>query len=201
MASKLETQAVLDALGHGILIFSSDGKLAQHNSVAGTILGTDLKIIKDQGWSSAAALFDTDLQMEDRVDEVRKKALASERPVRFHIYRSGEHISCHAAAVTGDNGEVFTMLTLDVADWEVVGSVINKFREEMREAVQSTKGHIDLINRTMTADKDKDDAATQKISRKIGWFHPADWHSHEPGSTPDGNAGTPGRYSHRQNPR
>lgn len=170
MAAKLETQAILDALGHGVLIFSSDGKLVQHNTMAGTILGTDLKIIKDQGWSSASALFDTDLQLEDRVDEVRKKALASERPVRFHIYRSGEYISCHAAAVTGDKGEVFTMLTLDVADWEVVGSVIDKFRTEMKDAVQSTRGHIDLINRTMGADKDKEDSATQKISRKIGGF-------------------------------
>ncbi|MCU0513091.1 MAG: HAMP domain-containing histidine kinase [Anaerolineae bacterium] len=167
MAAKLEAQAVLDALGHGILIFSSDGKLIQHNVMAGTLLGTDLKIIREQGWNSAAALFDTDLLPEERVDEIRKKALSAERPVRFHIFRSGEYVPCTAATITDAGGEVALMLTLDVPDWDVVSSVIDKFRVEMRDAVQSTRGHIDLINRTIGSDQDP---AAARIIRRIGGF-------------------------------
>src|SRR5688500_13968963 len=69
--AKLESQAILDALGHGVLIFSSDGKLDQHNITAATILGTDLNVIKTEGWSMAAELFDTGLQaMDMRLDTV-----------------------------------------------------------------------------------------------------------------------------------
>ena len=65
MAIKLETQAILDALGHGVLIFASDGKLVQHNIMAGTILGTDLNVIKSEGWAMALELFDTGTQPMD----------------------------------------------------------------------------------------------------------------------------------------
>jgi two-component system sensor histidine kinase SenX3 len=171
MALKLETQAILDALGHGVLIFSSDGKLVQHNIMAGTILGTDLNVIKSEGWSMALELFDTGLQSMDlKLDAVKEKALASERPVRFKIYRSGAYIPCWAAALNGDDGEVYTMLTLDVPDWELVSNVIDRFRTEMRDAVDSTVGHINLINRTMGMDKDTQDQTSIKLARRIGGF-------------------------------
>jgi signal transduction histidine kinase len=168
MAEQLEAQAVLDALGHGVLIFTNDGKLIQHNRMAGTLLGQDLKLIQKEGWRSAAALFDTDLDIANRIDEVRKRALQSDRAVRFHIFRGGEYVPCWATVVTGKDGEVLTMLTLDVADWEVIGEVLAKFRMEMRDAVDSTRGHIDLINRTMKTDDT--DSASAKLNRRIGGF-------------------------------
>ncbi len=168
MAAEFDTQSLLDAIGHGILIFASDGRLIQHNVVAGTILGTDLKRIKDEGWKLAAGLFDTGLAIDMRVDEVRKKALESGRPVRFHIFRSGEYIPCWASAITASNGDIHTLLMLDMPDWEAVGSVIDRFRSELREAVDSTRGHISLISKTIQ--KQGDDAATAKIARRIGGF-------------------------------
>jgi PAS domain-containing protein len=172
MTAALTTQTVLDALGHGVLVFASDGKLLHHNVMAGTILGKDLKLIKDEGWRSAAQLFEADLQQEGRtiepLDEVRKRALQSERPIRFHIYRSGEYVPCWASAVPSEGGEVCTMLTIDVPDWEVVGTVLDKFRSEMKEAVDSTRGHVELITRTLKSDKD--DEATAKLGRRIGGF-------------------------------
>jgi Histidine kinase-, DNA gyrase B-, and HSP90-like ATPase len=171
MVLKLETQAILDALGHGVLIFASDGKLVQANIMAGTILGTDLNVIKSEGWAMALELFDTGVQPLDlKLEIVKEKALASERPIRFKVYRSGAYIPCWAAALNGSDGEVYTMLTLDVPDWDLVSNVIDRFRTEMRDAVDSTIGHINLISRTLGADKDKQDAATSKIARRIGGF-------------------------------
>lgn len=168
MAAQFESQSILDAVGHGILIFASDGRLVQHNLMAGTILGTDLKRIKDEGWKLAAELFDTGVAIDMRVDEVRKKALESGRPVRFHIFRSGEYIPCWAAALTAEDGDIHTLLTLDVPDWEAVGSVIDRFRSELREAIDSTRGHISLISKTIQ--QQGDDAATAKIARRISGF-------------------------------
>ena len=55
--------------------------------------------------------------------------------MRFKIYRSGAYVPCWAAALNGEDGEVYTMLTLDVLDWELVSNVIDRFRTEMRDAV------------------------------------------------------------------
>lgn len=171
MAIKLETQAILDALGHGVLIFASDGKLVQYNIMSATILGTDLNVIKSEGWSMALELFDTGVQPLDlKLDVAREKALTSERPIRFKIYRSGAYVPCWAAALNGTDGEVYLMLTLDVPDWDLVSNVIDRFRTEMRDAVDSTIGHINLINRTMGMDKPEQDPASAKIARRIGGF-------------------------------
>lgn len=169
MTVTIETQTVLDALGHGVLIFSSDGKLIQHNIMAGTILGTDLNVIKSEGWVMATELFDIGLQSVDlRMETVKEMAMKSERPIRFKIYRSGAYIPCWAAAVNTTSGEVMTMLTLDSTDWEIVSNVIDRFRNEMRETVESTVGHINLINRTLKGKNDDD--ATLKIAKRIGGF-------------------------------
>ncbi len=167
MTLPLDSQAVLDSLGHGVLIFANDGKLVQHNRTVGTILGTDLKVLKDEGWKGATALFDIDLDMEDRLDEVRKKAMQSERPIRFHVFRAGEYIPCWASALTADGGDVYLVLTLDVPDWSVVGNVVERFRKEMREAVDSTRGHIQLIQRTL---KNHKDPAAAQVAKSVSGF-------------------------------
>jgi signal transduction histidine kinase len=170
MAVNLETQAVLDALGHGVLIFDNSGKLVQYNMMAGTILGTDLNVIKTQGWTAAIELFDTGLEAFDmRMASVKEQAMQSARPIRFKIYRSGAYIPCWAAAINGESGEVYTMLTLDVPDWELVSNVIDRFRNEMHEAVDSTSGHMRLIARALQVNEDTQDAAA-RIARRIGGF-------------------------------
>lgn len=171
MSDNVQTQAVLDALGHGVLIFSSDGKLIQHNVIAGAILGRDLNMIKSQGWSIAAELFDTHTESIDlRLDKVREQALVSDRPVRFKIYRSGAYIPCWASALNADNGDVYTVLTIDVPDWSIIANVINRFQREMAELVDSTKGHMRLISRTLQLDAEEQDASTARISKRIGGF-------------------------------
>jgi signal transduction histidine kinase len=128
-----------------------------------------LNIIKSDGWSMATELFDTGLQAVDlRLNVVKEQALKADRPIRFKIYRSGAYIPCWAAPVTAPNGSVYMMITLDIPDWEIVSNVIDRFRGEMREAVESTTGHINLINKTLHQ-KDHDEA-TAKIARRLGGF-------------------------------
>lgn len=155
--SKLDLQAVLDGLGQGILIFDSDGKLIFDNLAARTVLGTDRNVIHSEGWSAVSVLFNTGVNNPDEnIDSIREKALKAERPVRFHIYRSGQYVPCWAAAVTGEDGVVHTMITLDAPDWYLLTDVISYFRKEMKEAVDTAKGHVDIIDATIERYKTED---------------------------------------------
>jgi two-component system sensor histidine kinase SenX3 len=169
VAKQVSTQALLDGLGHAALLFAADGKLLHSNIAAGTMLGTDLHLIRAEGWAAAVTLFDADIQKsENTLTEIRKRALSSDRPVRFNTLRNGEYVPCSASAVATDDGDVQTLLMLDVTDWGVVGSVLDRFNKEMHETVESTIGHISLIVRTLYG-KD-DDPAAAKIARRLGGF-------------------------------
>lgn len=166
---KLNLQVVLDGMGQGILLFASDGKLELHNRAAGRILGTDLNLIRDQGWEAAVALFNTGLKNpEDMVTAIRDQALESENPVRFRIYRQGEYVPCWAAAISGEDGSIYLLITIDVPDWSMVTDVIDRFRKEMSDAVNSTLGHINLINKTIDSQGDTDE--DRKLGKRIGGF-------------------------------
>ena len=86
------------------------------------------------------------------------------------VYRSGAYIPCWATAINQSDGEVYTMLTLDVPDWELVSNVIDRFRAEMREAVDSTVGHMRLISRALEIDKVDKTSEAARIGRRIGGF-------------------------------
>lgn len=166
---KLDLQSVLDGLGQGVLLFSSDGKLKLENLAARTILGTDLAVLREKGWSAASVLFNAKQNSpDDTIDAVRTRALKSERPVRFHTYRSGAYIPCYAAAVQGENGEVYTMITLEISDWSALTGEIDRFQHEMREAIDATQGHVDLIEQSMKVLKPKD--TIDVLKRRIGGF-------------------------------
>ena len=49
---QLNTQAMLDGLGQGVLIFDSADHLVLDNLAARTILGSDLKLIRAEGWKA-----------------------------------------------------------------------------------------------------------------------------------------------------
>lgn len=169
MSNRLDLQVVLDGMGQGILIFSSDGRLVLHNRAAGTILGTDLALIRSNGWDSALSLFNTGIKNpEEMVADIRDRALESDGPVRFRIYRSGEYVPCWAAAILNEEGEVQLMITLDMPDWSMVTAVIDRFRKEMTDAVNSTMGHINLINKTIESQVETEE--DKKLSKRIGGF-------------------------------
>lgn len=170
MSANYDRQHLLDAIGHGILVFADDGALVLHNSVAGKILGTDLNVIKTKGWRIAEELFNVNIaDPEDYMVKVKARAFASEHPVRFHIFRSGQYVPCWASALPQPNGKFALLLTIDVPDWSIVTHLIDRFRDEMRDAVDSTLGHINIINHSINP-AEHDDEATAKVARRIGGF-------------------------------
>ncbi|RMF77231.1 MAG: sensor histidine kinase [Chloroflexi bacterium] len=143
-------QDILDGMGQGVLIFDSGNRLVMENLAARSILGVDLKSIREQGWTAASKHFNHMLKDDAETIEVRRsRAMSSPRPVRFHIFRSGEYIPCWMAAIHGAHGEVFTMITIDVPDWAVVTELIDQFRSEVVTAISTTQGHIGLIEQTI----------------------------------------------------
>lgn len=165
----LQSQAVIDGLGQGVLVFDTANRLVMENQAARTILGADLKLIRSEGWKAATVLFNTRLSDPDQsLDVIRAKALASERPVRFHAYRSGEHVPCWAAAIHGTGGEVYTMLTIDVPDWTALTELMEKYLEEVRDAVDSTAGHADLIMQSVA--RPKPNETVEQLGRRITGF-------------------------------
>ena len=166
-SSPLETDLILDGLGHAVLIFDSDGKLVKSNLAARTLLTIDIQKVQDEGWSILPMVFDIEQDTDD-FDTIRKNAMVSERPVRFHVLRSGEFIPGWASALTTKSGQVLTMLTLEVVDWKIVGSVIDRFRNEIQDAVDSTIGHVKLINKTI--ESLDPDASVETATKRIGGF-------------------------------
>lgn len=166
---KLSSQAALDGLGQGVLIFDSSDRLVLDNLAARTILGPDLKLIRSEGWKAASALFNTRLNDPDEtVEAVRKKALESARPVRFRTFRGGEYIPCWASAIHGDDSEVYTMITIDTPDWSAMTELIDRFRKEVEEAAGATQGHTELINQTIKRYKDQDNA--DQLGKRVSGF-------------------------------
>jgi signal transduction histidine kinase len=169
LEKQLNYQSVLDGLGHAVLIFDSQDRLILDNLAARTILGPDLKVIRASGWSAAATLFNSRLNNpEENVTTTRKKALESARPVRFHMYFSGEYIPCWAAAVHGASGEVFTMITIETLDWSAMTDLLSRFRDEVQTAASATKGHTDLILQTLKHTKPNE--TPEQISRRVSGF-------------------------------
>ncbi len=164
----LELTSVLDGLGQGILIFNGKGALLQDNLAARAILGKDINLIRADGWDAAATLFNTRLTNPDEmIEAVRERALESARPVRFYIYLSGEYLPCWASAIQAEDGEINIMITLDAPDWSAMSSLIDRFRLEMTDAIDSTQGHIRLITQTIA---NSSEPGADVIGKRIGGF-------------------------------
>ncbi|HLV37687.1 MAG TPA: ATP-binding protein [Spirillospora sp.] len=165
-----DSQAVLDGLGHGVLIFDENGRLIINNRTAETILGTDLRLIRSEGWTAAAVLFNSGQQEPGGgIDAVRQRALKSGQSERFRFYRAGEFIPCWVATVRSKTSAIHTMITLDSPDWTVVNDLIGRFRDQVDEAVEVTQGHIKLIN--LSISQMEPDAPVEALAKRIGGFN------------------------------
>ena len=171
MPDTLRLQDVLDGIGHGILIFDNDGNLTMHNRMAATRVGTDIKMMQSDGWKAAETLFnpynpDGDAQT---LSDVRSQANQSGRPVRFQILLRGEYIPCAAAAVPGEKGMMFTVITIDTQDWSALNDLVGMFRREVSDVVGATRGHIDIITNSMNMVNPED--PVKNLTRRIGGFN------------------------------
>ncbi|MEM6282263.1 MAG: HAMP domain-containing sensor histidine kinase [Chloroflexota bacterium] len=169
----LNMKDVLDGLGHGVLIFNGDGDLVQHNRAAGAMFGADWKLLRDQGWKAAEVLFkpyaignNTEVRP---LNDIRKEAVQSGRPVRFQILLRGEFVPCWASAVPAEKGELYAMLTIDAPDWSAMTDLVDVFRKEVKDTVAATRGHIDIITNSMGMVKPED--PVKNLTKRIGGFN------------------------------
>lgn len=164
----LDSQIIVEGLSQGILVFDSANRLVQENAAARAILGSDIKIIRNEGWSAAAILFNGRLTDPTRmIETVRDQAFDSSQPVRFHIFRSGERLPCWMSALRS-HSDTYTMITIEIPDWTAVSAVIEKYLEEVREVVAATDGHARLITQTVNNVKPTDSA--EQLGKRITGF-------------------------------
>jgi signal transduction histidine kinase len=165
----LDAPAIMNAIGHGVLVFTLDGALAWANDAARAQFGSDMKHLREHGWEAAALLFNTQIGDPDRaLDAVRARALVSDRPMRFRGYLSGEYMPCWAAAVTGRDGATYLMLTIEQTDWDALSDIVGRYIDEVRNSSETTSGHAGLISQTLNRRGPNDTAET--LTRKIGGF-------------------------------
>jgi signal transduction histidine kinase len=171
MASErsLDAQALLDGLGQGALLFDSANRFVLGNQMARSILGTDLRAFQIEGWLGAVGFFDRYLtDSGDTLDQIRARALTSERPARFHIYRDGALVSCWAGAVHGKSGELYTMIVLEMPDWGMVNDLLHRYIVEVKQGVQEAAGHARLINQS--TESPKSNQSVEQLGRRVGGF-------------------------------
>ncbi len=165
----IPSQSVLDGLGQGVLIFDGANNLIMENHAARTLLGNDLTIIRNEGWAAATMLFNAGMPgTEETLDSIRLSAFASEAPIRFHIFRSGESIPCWAAAVHGQHGEIYTMLTMDSHDWTVLSELFENYIKEVRESIEAAQGHATLISQVVQ--RPRPNETVEQLGRRISGF-------------------------------
>ncbi len=165
---QLDLQTTLDGLGQGILIFGDDGRLISDNLAARTFLGTDIFHIREIGWDAAAALLNARQSDPDKMlDSYRQKAIQSERPVRFNTFRSGEYVPCWASTVVAQDGELCTMITIDSPDWSAMTSLMETFRAELIDAINSTRGHIDIIEKDIQHFSQSERKNVDQLTKRI----------------------------------
>lgn len=149
LAHNLDFGAVIDGLGQGVLIFDSDDNLILDNVAARHILGTNLILVRAEGWPAAAMLLDAANPDRASANEIRAKALRQIDPVRFHTFLAGAYTPCWATAIYGQSGTIYTMITIDRPDWSALTELMSRFRQEAHESIESTYGHADLIQQVL----------------------------------------------------
>lgn len=165
----LDPQALLDNLGQAVLIFDGADQLVQFNQAARGILGADLKLIRGQGWGAAAALMNTRIGDPSRTaDTAREAARSTGQVVRFQMYRAGEFLPCYIGSARGKDGVLYTIISIEQPDWSALTELMTHYLSEVREAVDSTQGHAELIAQSLKLQKPTD--GIDKLVHRIGGF-------------------------------
>lgn len=149
LPSDLDLRQLIDRMGYGVLVFDSADRLVMDNAAARAMLGPNLTLIRAEGWLAAAMLLDARRAEGPSADEIRARALRTGEPVRFHTLLTGAYIPCWAVSVAGNSGQLYTMISMEQTDWGALREFMSTFRTEARLAVESTRGHADLIMQLM----------------------------------------------------
>lgn len=165
-----DLQNILDGLAQGVLIFAPDGKLVMENRTARTMLGADLPVIRSTGFGAAAILLNQ--QLPDNgitLETARQQAQAGEKPVRFRVFRGGEVQPCVVSIIEGPGGLSYSMVTLEIADWTPLAETMDRFGQEIASALDSAKGHTELIQQIV--DKRKPNETADQVAKRIVGFN------------------------------
>ncbi|NWF71032.1 MAG: hypothetical protein HXY40_18270 [Chloroflexi bacterium] len=169
MDKKLDSQVLIDGLGQAVLVFDSAGKLLQENQAARIMLGKDMDVVRAEGWTATQVMLNTRVANPyDRVENALDRARESGKPARFHTYRSGEYLPCWASFIKGEKEETLTLITVEIPDWAALSELMEKFIGEVKDAIENTQGHIDLIMQTIKTHKASDTVET--VGKRIGGF-------------------------------
>ncbi|MFN8527930.1 MAG: ATP-binding protein [Anaerolineae bacterium] len=181
MTTTIETQNLLDAMGQAVLIFDSGGRLAHFNPTARNLLGADFKLIRSEGWNAAAALMDTRIMDPERTAQVvRQEAADTGKTLRFQMYRLGEYLPCYISAARARDGEMLTVVTVEQPDWTALSDLVQFYLGEIVSGVDSTQGHVQLIERGLTLQK-PGESLDKLIHRISGFTHLIHIHMHRLG--------------------
>lgn len=159
---------ILDGLGDGILLFDLAGKLLFDNKTVRAILGSDLVVIRTEGWEAFAMMIDAGKSDEALAEEIRAKAIRQADPVRFYMLILNAYTPCWATAVHGDSGEACLMISIEQPDWAPLTELMNTFRSEASMAIGNTKNHADLIVRL--ASSRPPDMTTDQLAQRVLGF-------------------------------
>lgn len=162
--------AILDGLAQGVLIFTPDGQLVFENRAARAMLGADLALIRSTGFGAAAVLLHQQLA-EDiaSLEKVRQQALTTGKPMRFNTFRGGELQPCVVSGIDGPDNLIYTMITLETPDWTPLGEIMQRFSGELASAIESTKGHTELVQQIVNKRKPSDTA--DLVAKRIVGFN------------------------------
>jgi signal transduction histidine kinase len=161
---------LLDGLAQGILIFATDGSLALENRAARHLLGADLAVIRQAGFGAAAVLLNQQLPDDGiSLEDARQQALEQEKPIRFRTYRSGEYLPCDISHVAGTDGQTYVMIALTVPDWTPLAETMDRFGAELAGALDSAKGHTDLIQQVIEHRKPNETA--DQVAKRLSGFN------------------------------
>jgi signal transduction histidine kinase len=163
----LDSRAIFEALGQGILLFDSEDRLAFSNAMARSILGQNMPLVESEGWSALAMLLDARRLEGLNATDVRAKALKEDEPIRFHALLSGAYTPCWASKLTGNDGSIYTMITLEKPDWTALNELMTIFRNEAGQAVDSTLGHAELIKQVL---KKTGGMTVEKLADRVSGF-------------------------------
>jgi signal transduction histidine kinase len=167
----LDFRAVLDAMGQGVILFDADDHWVLDNLTARAMLGTNLGIVRSNGWAAFATLLDANRpQFTENLsaDSARAQSLRQTEPVRFATVLNGAYVPCWAATIYGQTGATYCMITLEQPDWRPLRELLGTFRDEARMAINSTRGHAQLIHQFTT--KRLDGLTVEKLAKRVSGF-------------------------------
>ncbi|NJL95202.1 MAG: PAS domain-containing protein [Anaerolineae bacterium] len=153
--ANLDYRVVLDSLQAGMLVFDAKDHLLLANTAAETILGPNLILVRSDGWSAFAMLYDASSLAKTNqttAGQLRARAQRQGTPVRFQMLLGGQYAPCSLSVVREDDHskEANTVVMIEQPDWSALTELMSTFRAEARTAIVSTSGHAEFIKRLLT---------------------------------------------------